>query len=275
LELRKDSPVTDIISITGKSFNTSVNIYQYYRLIGGPSVMNVDQKQNKMALGLNIFLLALFLAAIVYFSTKYYPGIIKILRSKDSFRDFLASYKSISILVFILMQIIQVVVAIIPGEVVQLAGGYVYGTFLGTVYSMTGIMLGAVITFYISRLLGLRTLKAFISEKTFTKFNFVINNAKSEMVMFILFLIPMMPKDTLVYLAGLTPIKPRDFFLIFAIARFPTILLSSFLGANIQKRDYVPVIVISGIICILVVVCLIYKDKVMEMIHKFFPARKS
>lgn len=237
--------------------------------------MNVEKKQNKLLLGLNIFLLILFVAAIIYISVKYGPSIRRIISKPDRFRDFLASYKSISILVFILSQIIQVVVAVIPGEFVQLAGGYVYGTFLGTLYSLTGIMIGAAISFYIARLLGLRTLKAFISPKNFDKFNFLMNNPKAEIFMFLLFLIPFTPKDTLVYLAGFTPIKPQNFFLIFIIARFPAILLSSYIGANIQERDYQPVIIVAAIVSVILVICLIYKDRVMQLLHKLLPSRKN
>lgn len=237
--------------------------------------MDTDKKQNKLILGLNIFLLVVFMAAIVYISIKYAPSIKNIISKPDRFRDFLASYKSVSILVFILMHVLQVVVAVIPGEFVQLAGGYVYGTFLGTIYNLTGIMLGAVIVFYVSRLLGLRTLKAFISPKTFDKFSFLINNPKAEIFMFLLFLIPFTPKDTLVYLSGFTPIKPQNFFLIFITARFPTILLSSFIGAHIQERNYKPVIIVSVVVSILLVICFIYKDKVMPLLHKLLPTRKN
>ncbi len=237
--------------------------------------MNMEKKQNKLVLGLNIFLLIVFVAVIAYISIKYTPSIQKIISKPDRFRDFLASYKSISILVFIFMQVLQVVVAVIPGEFVQLAGGYVYGTFFGTVYSLIGILLGTVIAFYVSRLLGLRTIKAFISQKNFDKFSFLINNPKSEIFMFLLFLIPFTPKDTLVYLSGLTPIKPQNFFLIFTIARFPTLLLSSFIGAHIQERNYKPVIIVSVIVSILLVICFIYKDKVMQLLHKLLPPKKN
>jgi uncharacterized membrane protein YdjX (TVP38/TMEM64 family) len=237
--------------------------------------MNMEKKQNKLLLGLNLFLLVLFITAIVYISIKYAPSIQKIISKPDRFRDFLASYKSISLLVFILMQVIQVVVAVIPGELVQLAGGYVYGTFFGTLYSLTGILMGAVIAFYVSRLLGLRTLKAFIPPNIFDKFSFLMNNPKSEIFLFLLFLIPLTPKDTLVYLAGFTPIKPQNFFLIFIIARFPTILLSSFIGAHIQERNYKPVIIVAVFVSILLVICFVYKDKLMQHLHKLLPSKKN
>lgn len=237
--------------------------------------MNMEKKQNKLQLSLNILLMILFLVATIYFAIQYGPGIKKIISKPDRFRDFLASYKSISILVFLLIHIIQVVVAVIPGELVQVTGGYVYGIFFGTLYSLTGIMLGAMISFFVARLLGLRTLKAFIPPQIFDKFNFLINNPKAELFMFLLFLIPFTPKDMLVYVAGFTPIKPQNFFLIFAMARFPSILFLSFIGAHIQERNYKPVIIAAVLVSILLVISFIYKDKVMERLHKLLPSRKS
>lgn len=237
--------------------------------------MNMEKKQNKLLLSINILLLVIFITAIVYFSIQYGPSIKKIISKPEHFQQFLASYKSISILVFILIHMIQVVVAVIPGEVVQLAGGYVYGTFFGTLYSLTGILMGAMISFFVARLLGLRTLKAFIPPQIFDKFNFLMNNPKAELFMFVLFLIPLTPKDTLIYVAGFTPIKPRNFFLIFAMARFPTILCLSFIGKRIQERNYLPVIVVSVAVSILLVLSFIYKDKVMQYLHKILPSRKN
>jgi uncharacterized membrane protein YdjX (TVP38/TMEM64 family) len=125
-----------------------------------------------------------------------------------------------------------------------------------------------VVAFYISRLLGFRLVKDLISEQSFEKLNFLVNNPKSEITMFIIFLIPGIPKDVLVYLAGMTPIKPLNFFIIFTIARFPSILTTSFIGANIQERHYLPVAIAVGIAGALFVLGLIYKDKVILMLHK-------
>jgi uncharacterized membrane protein YdjX (TVP38/TMEM64 family) len=232
-------------------------------------------KKQKAQLGFHLLLLIVFVALAVFFTVKYGPGIIKIIRKPDHFRDFLASYKSISILVFMFFQVLQVVISPIPGEFVQIAGGYVYGTFLGTVYSTTGILIGAIIAFYIARLVGFRLVKDLVSEQSIEKLNFLVNNPKSEITMFILFLIPGIPKDILVYLAGLTPIKPLNFFIIFIIARFPIILASSFVGSNIQERDYLPVAIVAGITGALFVLGLIYKDKVIHILHKFLPSQKD
>lgn len=208
----------------------------------------------KVIIWLNSLFLVLFITSMTYLFLKYAPYIIDSFKEADRLRGLLASYGSINILVFIFFQIMQVIIAAIPGELVQLAGGYVYGTFFGTIYSTLGILLGSVITFYISRILGLNIVKAFVSPKNLQEFALLINSPKSEVVLFLLFLIPGIPKDALVYIAGLTPIKLIKFLIISAIARFPGILASSFVGAHIQGRIYISVIAVLTIVCILLLI---------------------
>ncbi|MGE5580917.1 MAG: hypothetical protein ACM3X9_00070 [Bacillota bacterium] len=71
------------------------------------------------------------------------------------------------------------------------------------------------------------------------------------------------------------PINHSEFFLIFTIVRFPGILASSFIGANIQERDYLPVILVSTIACILFVTGLLKKDLIIHKIHKLFHPKKE
>jgi uncharacterized membrane protein YdjX (TVP38/TMEM64 family) len=87
-----------------------------------------------------------------------------------------------------------------------------------------------------------------------------MNNSKSDVAMFTLFLIPGIPKDILVYLAGLTPIKPLKFFTIYTTARFPAVFFSAYIGANLKTRNYLPVIIISVLAVVLFVVGLLKKD---------------
>jgi uncharacterized membrane protein YdjX (TVP38/TMEM64 family) len=225
-------------------------------------------EKKKILIALNIFLILLFLGLVTYLGIIYAPGITKLIKKPDQFRELLASYQSISILVYIFFQVLQVVVAIIPGEVVQLAGGYIYGTLFGTIYTLAGILLGAVIAFYIARLLGYSLVKKIMPDERLDKMRALINSPKSEITIFLLFLIPGIPKDILVYIAGLTPMKPGAFFIIFIIARFPGILGTSFIGANIQERDYLPVIIVSVVACSLFVIGFLKKEVIINKLHQ-------
>lgn len=231
-------------------------------------------KNKNVKIVLNIIAIVLFIVAVAFVTFKYSKQIITLASSPSKFRDWVLSFGNLGVFVFILSQILQVVVSVIPGEAIQVSGGYIYGTFAGTFYSLAGIMIGSIIVFYLSRLLGYNLIKKVVSEKSLEKFYFVINSPKIEAVIFLLFLIPGIPKDMLVYIAGLSPIKPLNFFIITAIARFPGIFFSSYFGSNLEKKNYEVAIVVAVIAIILFVIGLVFHERILKKISSFFHKKR-
>jgi uncharacterized membrane protein YdjX (TVP38/TMEM64 family) len=224
---------------------------------------------------INFIFVILIVALLILLSIKYGPEITRLASNPKKFREFILSYGQLSTLVFVLFQVIQVVIAFIPGEVVQIAGGYIYGTLLGTLYSLIGITIGCVIVFFTARLFGYPLVKQLVSEKDLQKFYNLINSPGSEFVIFLLFFLPGLPKDVLVYICGLTPVKPLQFFIIIIAARLPAMVGASFIGANIQRENYYAAIVITVISCILFVVGFVFKDKLISTMKKIFIIKRS
>lgn len=224
-------------------------------------------KENKKKLVLYIALITVFLGLIAYAAVRFGPQLTALARKPEDFRNLLNSFGWKGILVFMGIQMLQVLVAAIPGEFIQFAGGYIYGTWLGTLYSLTGIVLGSILVFYISRLLGYPLVKLLVAPKQLEKFNFMINSEKSEIGMFILFLIPGLPKDILTYIAGITPVKPLNFFIVITLGRLPALLASSYLGHNMQKGNYAVVVALSIAALILFLAGIILKDKIIKKVH--------
>lgn len=225
------------------------------------------EKSKKLKLIINIGLIAAFLAVVVFVAIKFGPYLTRLASKPQELKETLNSFGWRGVLVFMLFQVLQVIVAAIPGEFVQLAGGYIYGTLTGTLYSLTGIVAGSVIVFYVSRLLGYPLVKTFVSQKNVEKFNFMINSNKSEIAMFLLFLIPGIPKDILTYIAGLTPIKPLRFFAIIFVGRLPALFASSLVGSSTQKGNYLVVIILSILALVLFTAGLLLKDKIIEKLQ--------
>ena len=216
---------------------------------------------------------ALILIVIVgtLLAIKYTPDFLRLAANPDALKNVLSSYGAVGILIFIVIQIIQVIIAFLPGELTQLAGGYIYGTALGTVYSMTGITIGSIIVFFTSRFLGSSLLSLVMSKELLEKLSFLINSPKSELIMLILFIIPGMPKDSLSYLAGITPVKPLNFLVISSLARLPALFVSSYVGANLQQGNLAVVIIIAIISCLLIAIGFFMKDKLLRFLHKDKP----
>ncbi|MFA6308199.1 MAG: VTT domain-containing protein [Clostridia bacterium] len=224
--------------------------------------------KKKKSIIINIIILSVIFAAILFVSLKYLPQISKLVSEPKKFRDYLLTFGNNSVFVFIGIQALQVIIAAIPGEFVQIAGGYVYGTFLGTIYSFVGIFIGTVIVFGMIRLFGYSLIKVFISKKSIKKYDFILNSPKSEFVMLFLFLLPAIPKDIVTYLAGLTPIKPLKFFAIAMLGRLPTLVASTYIGSNVMAGNYIRVIVFASIGVIIFVAGVIFRDKIINIFVK-------
>ncbi len=168
--------------------------------------------------------------------------------------------------VYMLLQVLQVIVALIPGGVIQILGGVLFGNFWGTVLCCVGILIGSVIVFYVVRRFGMPVVEAFIDRKGIKKFEFLNDSKKLELTVFILFLIPGMPKDALTYLAPLTKIKPVSFLVLSMLGRFPAILLSILFGANLGDGNILEAVIIFAVVAVVGIIGILYNGKIVELV---------
>lgn len=232
-------------------------------------------RQKLIQLLIRIGLLLLFISALAAAAFKYSGEILYMAANPDVFKAKLSSYGASGIIIFIGIQTVQVIIAALPGDLTQIAGGYIYGTLMGSLYSMIGITFGSIMAFYASRLLGYSLINLFVSRELLEKFSFLINHPRSEIAMFILFLIPGLPKDTLCYLAGITPVKPVTFFIISSTARIPALVASSYIGANLQQGNYAAVAIVSAIACLLIAAGFLKKDRIIAFLHSALHKKKK
>lgn len=216
-------------------------------------------------------LLALLGVLVILLTIKYLPLILKLSVSLDRFRDYILSLGKLGAVVFIFFQMLQTVIAPIPGEVIQIAGGYIYGLPLGMIYTTFGMLLGAFMAFFFTRFLGGSFIEKLIKNQKSQWITDIMDNKKSSIILFIVFLIPGLPKDFFIYVAGLTPIKPLKFFGIMLAGRFPWLLASVSIGSNLHYGNYTLTIIISVTAILLFALGLLYKDK---LISKFINKRE-
>ncbi len=212
--------------------------------------------------------LVVLLVLMIVLAAHYTGPITRLVGNSAKFGEYLESFGVWGTLVFVAIQAVQVIIAPIPGEFTQLAGGFIYGTALGTLYSCIGILIGSIVVFSLGRVLGLPILKRVIPEHAFVKFGFLLNHPRTELVILALFLIPGSPKDILTYIAGLTPVKPVRFFISAMVARFPGILLSAYIGAHVEAKEYGDVIVASIIALGLFVAGVLMQDRIVGRLKR-------
>jgi len=182
----------------------------------------------------------------------------------NNFRAFIHSTGHWGPVMFILFQILQIVVAPIPGEVVQVAGGYIYGVTLGSLYTTIGLIIGSAIAFYFTRFIGRDYISKLLQKKKYKWMSLIQDEKKFSIFLFIFFVIPGLPKDLLVFVAALTSMSSLRFFTILIVGRLPWIIASAALGSTIHMQQYSITIIISVIAVIGFILGYIYKDKMME-----------
>ena len=214
-----------------------------------------------------IVLSAVFLF-FIYIGYEYYFKYSYILKNPNILKEVILSYGNFSILVFILMQVLQVVAFFIPGEFIQIAGGYIFGTFLGGLISLMGITLGSIIVYFISNKYGKPFVEKLISKKEVKFFKKILKAGSKKIVVFMFYLIPGIPKDALAYICGVSNISFKDFFIYSTLGRIPGIFISSFFGQKIYARDVTSLITIGVTMSILFIIGIFKGDTIIKAIIK-------
>ncbi len=132
--------------------------------------------------------------------------IFKVFASVGNLRAWIAAWGAWAPVVFIIVQAVQVIVFAIPGEVAQIAGGYLFGAWQGTLLSIAGIFIGSTVAFFLARILGKPFVLAVVKQEQMQRVEKLLQSQGSKVVFFLLFLIPGIPKDILCYVAGISPL---------------------------------------------------------------------
>lgn len=136
-------------------------------------------------------------------------------------------------LLYILLQIVQVIVAPIPGQIVGGVGGFLFGHW-GILWTTIGSVIGFWVVFLIARKFGRPLLEKIFKKSLIDKFDFIINAKGAPLIIFAIFLLPGFPDDVICYLAGLTRLPMKNLLLLAVLGRFPTIVLTNYIGMGIQ-----------------------------------------
>lgn len=139
------------------------------------------------------------------------------------------------------LQLAQIFLIILPGEPIEVLAGMCYGAFGGYIFITLSVFIITTAIFFMVRKLGRKFVYEFYDKekvKKIEKSKLFKNPKKIEWIMIILFMIPGAPKDIVIYIAGLLPIKPLRFILISTFARFPSVISSTLAGANLIEGDW-------------------------------------
>ena len=241
-------------------------------------------KRNKKVKIFKIFLLIVVVSLIIGMIAYIFPVIkgLSTLEGQVAFRDKVQNTGIYGMLSLFGLQVAQIFLVIVPGEPIEILAGMCYGAIGGAIFIMISAFIISATIFLLVKKLGRKFVYNFCEEKEVGKLvkNKLFKNPKKvELVMFIMFFIPGLPKDILVYIAGLLPIKASRFLVISSLARFPSVISSTLAGANLIIGNWkFGVILYAGVLLTVAIVIYLInrfdKNKTTEEVLKSISENK-
>ena len=219
---------------------------------------------------LKLIFLILIVVLIPLYLYFYQQDFLMRFRDFNDIVSFLERYKLQSIPIYIILQIAQIVISVLPGQFFQLAAGYLYTFWPALLFSCIGAFLGTTITFWLAKGLGSDFVHIFFEKDKTEDYVKRLNSKKAYTIVFLLYAIPGIPKDVVSYAAGLSEMKYKPFIILSTIGRIPGMMGSIIIGSMWHKEEYVGMIILAIIAVIAFCTCIIYRKKLHELLDKAY-----
>ena len=196
-----------------------------------------------------IYLFAIIVALIFIAAVGYLVGkpMIEFVREPERFRAWVDSSGFVSRVIFVGMVVFQLIIALIPGEPLEMGAGYAFGALEGTILCIIGCVIGSALVFLFVRRFGVKLVEVFFPREKIRSLRFLQDSRRLNLLTFIVFFIPGTPKDLLSYFIGLTDMKLGTWLLITAVARIPSIVTSTVTGDALGLKDYQFALIAFGV----------------------------
>jgi len=212
-----------------------------------------------------ILILVVLFRDLIWENVSFYYNLLS---DRDKVRDFIASFGLGAPLVFMGIQILQVIFAPVPGEATGFIGGYLFGVLKGFIYSSVALAIGSWINFSIGRFLGVRYVRKLIPADKFEKFDSMLKR-QGIIVLFLLFVFPGFPKDYLCLFLGLSTLPLKVFILLTSVGRMPGTFLLSLQGTYLFEENYIVLGIVAAVCAVLFVVIFRYRENLYLWIERF------
>lgn len=193
-------------------------------------------KTQKIIKIISIIICIAILSLIAYITVKF-------ALDKENFKVWMTEHALLGRLAYIGMIVLQILVAVVPGGPIELAGGYTFGAVEGTILFTIGAFIGSLLVFGLVRKFGRKFVEIYFKEHEIKKLKFLLDDKKRDIIFMILFVIPGTPKDLLCYIAGLTPMKAGIFIMIATFGRLPAVIGTAISGSEFGSANYLTAII--------------------------------
>ena len=208
----------------------------------------LNERHKRLLAGLSFCIFILLFLTVAWVIGR---PIIRFVQKPELFRAWVDEHGIWGNLAFLGMMFLQVVIAVIPGEPLEIGAGYAFGFWEGTLLCMLGIFLGSAAVFLLVRRFGTHLVEVFFDKKKIHSLKFLQESKKRDLLIFFVMFIPGTPKDLLSYFAGLTDIKLGRWLVISTIARLPSVITSTIGGNAVGEQNYLfAVLVFAGTLAV-------------------------
>ncbi len=205
-------------------------------------------------------------------------GFFQVIHSPEGMREYIQRFAPYSHAVFFLLQFVSVIVAPIPSNLTTVAGGLLFGCWGSFLITTAAVILGSAVVFQLSRNLGQRFARRFVSGKLWDRYGEIIRR-KRDVFLFLAFLFPFFPDDLLCIMAGLTDVSFRRFLFLVVLGRPWGLLVSAAVGSSVLTIPWWGMILLGAGGVALFLLTLRYGDQVesaiMQLLERSKPAKTA
>jgi uncharacterized membrane protein YdjX (TVP38/TMEM64 family) len=202
-------------------------------------------------------LLAIVVAALLI----WHRPLLSFFADRAEVQGFVMRFGPWAPLATILLHVAQVLLAPIPGQVIDAANGYLFGAAWGTVYSLVGVIAGSSLAMALARRFGRPWAERLIKKETLERLD-GYSQQRGALFFFLIFLFPFLPDDVACFLAGLTPLPLPELVVLAAVGRLPGIFIANFVGANAAALTRTQIVVFAAILAAIALAFWRYQEKV-------------
>lgn len=217
------------------------------------------KKRRRILAVVSLLVIVLILVGLTVLLWNYFKNIAG---TQEGFREYINGFGAAAPLVFVGLHMLQVIVALLPGEVLEIGAGFAFGAVEGTLLCLVGSALSSALVFAAVKRWGVKLVELFFDPDKINQMKFLNDVDKVKRLTFILFLIPGTPKDLLTYFAGLTRLRVLEFVIISTLARIPSIVSSTVGGHYLENGDYLTAGIVFAATALISVTGLIVYSKI-------------
>lgn len=230
----------------------------------------MNKRSEKVRAYLKFAVLVILIVGVPAYIYFFQHDLITQFSNIDSVKQIINDNNAASVPLYIAFQIIQIIICIIPGQWLQLAAGIAWGFWIGLLLSLIGALFGSILTYFLAKYLGTDALRLIFGQDKLDQLTEKLDSKAGITAVFLIYLIPGLPKDLCNYAAGVSQIKLKPFLIVSMVGRTPGMIASLLIGKHLSLGSYHVAVIIAVIAGILFVLGIIFRNKLTSFINKVY-----